>query len=318
MILADMEQQANFPKLQPVRNLLVCLDLTAIDPFLISYAAFMAKTLPAEKVTFFHAIQAYDLPDRADRDFPDVETDLNAIIRKEMHKSVDELFEEKCRWEVATQVGYEDAADEINAYIQENNIDLTLLGQKSGENRKARYSGKIASTAASDILFVPQHAKQTIDPILCAVDFSNESLKAFERGLDLSRTWGVPMSCYFVFDPTRAYFPATTGRSSNYNKQQAKKIQEQLFKAYDLPPESIPCHIEIGEQMSSEAENIYHRAEKQNARLIIVGAQGDTSTVTSLLGNLSETFRIMEKAIPVMIVKHQPRKTFSWLKKMTK
>src|SRR6056297_524736 len=112
-----MASRNNYPKLQPVQNILVCLDLTAIDPFLISYAAFMAKTLPASKVIFFHAIQAYDLPDRSSKDFPDVETELNAMIREELHKSVDAHFEEQCRWEVATQVGYVDAAREILEFI---------------------------------------------------------------------------------------------------------------------------------------------------------------------------------------------------------
>lgn len=308
-----MKHEPNYPKLQPVRRLLVCLDLTAIDTFLISYAAFIARALPAEKVTFLHAIQAYDLPDRANREFPDVETELNAMIREEMHKSVDKNFEETCYWEVATLVGYEDAAREVLDYIAANDIDLTLLGQKFGENREARYGHKIAAEGGSDILFVPPYAEKTIDPILCAVDFSDASAKAFERALDLSRTWGIEMSCYFVFDPTRAYFPATTARSSSHHLQQARKLQEKFFKNYELSAEDIPCHIEIGDQMKSEAENIYNAADKQNARLIIVGAEGDTATVTSLLGNISETFRIMEKEIPVMIVKHQQRRKFSWL-----
>lgn len=307
-------KDANYPKLQPVRNLLVCLDLTAIDTDLIRYAAFMAKTLPAQKVTFFHAIQAYDLPDRANRKFPDVETELNAMIRDELHKSVDANFEEKCQWEVATQVGYEDAATEILEFIQKKEIDLAIIGQKFGEDRQARYGHRIAAEAGSDILLVPQYAEKSIDPILCAIDFSDEAARAFERALDLARAWGVRVDCYYIFDSTRAYFPASTDRSSNYQLQQSRKAYEAYLEAYGLSEKEVPCRIEIGDQMASEAENIYHEALNKGARLIVVGARGDAGTVTTLLGNLCETFRLMEKEIPVMIVKNPPRRKFPWFR----
>lgn len=305
-----MPTNANYPQLEPVRNLLVCLDLTAIDTHLISYAAFMARMLPAAKATFFHAIQAHDLPDRGKRSFPDIETELNSIIREEMHNSVDSHFEEECQWDIATQVGYEDASREIVDYIKKNEIDLTLIGQKYGENRQARYSRKIAAEASSDLLFVPQYAAKSIDPILCAIDFLSQSVRAFERTLDMSRTWGVKMNCYFVCDPTRAYFPATTERSASHYQQQAKRAYEQFLKDYELSPADIPCRIETGHELTSEAENIYQAAIDDNARLIVLGAQGDTANVTSLLGNLSESFRLMEKEIPVMVLKNPPRKKF--------
>ncbi len=308
-----MTTQPNYPKLQPVQHMLVCLDLTAIDSFLIDYAAFMAKTLPAQNVTFFHVIQAYDLPERTQKDFPDVETDLSDMIRDKLCQSVDTHFNAGCHWEVATQVGYEDATKEVLDYIERNEIELTLIAQKAGEYREARYGHIIAADAASDILFVPEYAEKTIDPILCAIDLSASSAKAFERSLDLARAWGIKMSCYFIFDPTRTYFPATTDRSSSHYQQQARKAYEKFLKAYELTPEDMACRIETGDPMRSEAENIYQAAMDHNARLILVGAHGNTSAVTSLLGNLSETFRLMEKEIPVMIVKNPPGKRFPWV-----
>lgn len=311
-----MPEKPSYPKMQPVGSILVCLDLTAIDTSLISYAAFMAETLAAERVIFLHAIQAYDLPDRANRKFPDVETELNEMIKDEMHRSVDEHFEEKCMWEVETQVGYEDAAKEITEFIKSRGIGLTFIGQKYGENREARYSRRIAAEAESDILFVPQYAEMSVDPILCAIDFSDESAKAFERALDISKAGGAELNCYFVSDPSRAYFPATTERSLSYYQQQAQKIQEKFLKGYGLSADEIPCRIEAGDNVtSSEAENIYRTAANRNARLIVVGAQGDTARETSLLGNLTETFRLMEKEMPIMIVKNPQRRRFPfpWL-----
>jgi nucleotide-binding universal stress UspA family protein len=310
-----MNPQGSKAFLQPIRQFLVCLDLTDIDAYLIRYAASLARTLSVERVIFFHVIQAYDLPDRADKSFPDVETELRDLIRKNLLKSVDDFFKTECHWEIETRVGYEDAAKEVIGYIQESGSDLTLLGQKYGENRQARYSRKILTETACDILFVPQITSVSLQPVVCAVDFSEESGSAFEKALDISRAEAGSMSCYFVSDPTRAYFPATTQRSSDRDLRRFQETYEQFLKSYGLSPDDIPCRIEVHEAISSEAEAIHQTASEQNARLIVVGARGDAAKMTSLFGNLCETFRIMEKELPVMLVKPQPRKKTSWFRK---
>jgi len=313
-----MSNNLNKTRMQPVDNMLVCLDLTAIDSFMISYAGFLAEKLDIRHVSFFHVIQAYDLPDRASRRFPDMETELTDIVSDELHQLVDSHFDEQCRWDVVTEVGYEDAAQEIVEYIKDNDVDLTVIGQKSGENREGRYGQKVASEAPSDILFVPQHVAQAISPVLCAIDFSDESTRAFELSLDIKRFAGAAPICYFVSDPSRAYFPASTVRSSQLHEAQCRKTCEEFLQAYALSLNDVACLIEDGDPMKSTVENIYEAAKDNQAGLIVVGAQGDTSTMTSLLGNLCESFRLIEKDIPVLIVKHIHRRKFSWLwKKLT-
>lgn len=288
---------------QPVDTLLACLDLTGVDPFLIHYAGFMADILAVNRVTFLHVIQAYDLPDRGQHTFPDVDTELQDIVRKDMYHSVKANFTAKCHWDVATRVGRDDAAEEILTYINENSVGITMIGQKPGENRRARYGKKVSAEAASDILFVPKAAALNVDPVLCASDFSVEGGRAFERALDVSRSSGARLIPYFIADPTRAYFPITTSRSTQKYEENCRKTYDAFLKQYDMTPASFPCQIEAGDPMKSEAQTIYAAAKKRDAGLILVGAQGSTRTPTSHLGNLCESFQLMEKQIPVMIVK---------------
>ncbi|MFW6054409.1 MAG: universal stress protein [Thermodesulfobacteriota bacterium] len=299
-------------KLQPVRTILVCLDLTDIDTSLIRYAGFLAQTWQIGKMVFFHVIQAYDLPDKSDKKFPDLETELKRIISDQMQATVDRHFENGCHWEVVIRVGYEDAAGEVISYIKENAIDLVLLGQKYGENREARYSRKIGAESEADILFVPQEAEKSSGPVICAVDFSQASGKAFERGLDVSRSWRTRLICYGISDPTRSYFPATTTRSSSLYQEKSRRACRDFLKQYHLSLDQVPCLIEKDGRISNEAKNIYEAAVREKAGLIVVGARGDTTNVTSLLGNLCETFRLMEKEIPVLIVKQASRRKFPW------
>ncbi|MCF8105134.1 MAG: universal stress protein [Desulfohalobiaceae bacterium] len=304
--------RATASKLQPVRKILACLDLTDIDTSLIRYAGLLANTWQVGKIVFFHVIQAYDLPDKSDKKFPDPETELKRIISEQMQETVDRYFENGCHWEVVIRVGYEDAAGEVISYIKENAIDLALLGQKYGENREARYSRRIGAESETDILFVSQEAEKSRGPVLCALDFSEASGKAFERGLDVSRSWRTRLICYGISDPSRSYFPATTSRSSSRYQEQSRRACKDFLKQYDLSLDQVPCLIEEDGRISNEAKNIYEAAVREKAGLIVVGAQGDTTNVTSLLGNLCETFRLMEKEIPVLIVKQASRKKFPW------
>uniref|UniRef100_UPI0040574463 universal stress protein n=1 Tax=Candidatus Electrothrix sp. TaxID=2170559 RepID=UPI0040574463 len=288
--------------LQPVQDLLVCLDLTAIDPYLIRCAADLALGVSAGKVIFFHAIQAYDLPEKDSGDFPDVETELRQVIHQSVHEAVDTHFANTCEWEIVTRVAEEDAAGEVVEYAKGKRIEMIIIGQKQGENREAHYSRKIAVQTGSDILFVPKNGKGFDAPILCAIDFSDTSMSAFERSLDLSRGWEVPLVCYAISDPTRAYFPGSTERSASHEQKRSQKAFEAFLDQYDLSPEQVSCRIEKTDQTSNEAEKIYSAAQQEKAGLIIVGATGKKSKETSLLGNLCASFRGMNKEIPVMVM----------------
>ena len=191
-------------------------------------------------------------------------------------------------------------------------MDLILIGQKYGENRQARYSRKIVAETGSDIVLLPQVELRSLTPVLCAADFSEAAGPAFERALDISRILGGQLRCYFISDPTRAYFPATTQRSSKRDLQRFRETYARFLDAYDLSPEEIPCRIEVNDAVSSEAAAIYQTAREQKASLLVVGAKGEAAKPTSLFGNLCESFRVMEKELPVMLVKQQPRKSSSW------
>ncbi|MDY6905528.1 MAG: universal stress protein [Thermodesulfobacteriota bacterium] len=295
--------QTKDTRLQPVETMMVCLDLTDMDASLIAYAGFLAGILETPKVTFLHVIQSYDLPDRTQKGFPDVETELQQIVRNSLYQSVKQGFTEQCQWHVETRVGQDDAAVEIINYTDENPADLILIGQKPGENRRARYGKKVSAETTGDILFVPQNAALRVDPLLCASDFTDAGARAFERALGISKTAGVRLLPFFITDPTRAYFPTTTTRSTRKYEEKACETYAAFLKRYNIQPDSLPCLVELGDPMKSEAETIYAAAEKRDTGLILVGARGSTQTPTSHLGNLCESLRLLDKQIPVMIVK---------------
>lgn len=297
--------------MQSIRHLntiLVCLDLTEIDHSLIRYASFLSQSLETDKIIFMHAIQAYDLPDKSSKKFPDLKTSLSKTIEEEINSVVSNHFKKTVKTEVITKIEDEDASQVILDFIEKENIDLTLIGQKPGEDREGHYGQKIASEARSDLMLVPEEPELSIKKVLCAIDLSKLSSKAFRRALDVSRTTKSEMVCQYVFDTSKSYFPAATETTSSSMEKQFHKNYKKFIKKFGLQPDDIKCRYEVNESMKSQAEKIYQAAEEENAELIIIGAKGQTSSVTSLLGNITENFRRMKKQIPIMIMKNLKEK----------
>lgn len=296
--------------MEPIKNIMVCLDLTDIDAHLIRYAAIAAEAFDSENVCFLHVIQAYNLAKRPGTSFPDPETALKDMVHKELDQQVDDHFRRNFRTDIIVRLEEQDAADGIIACVRETGADLLLLGQKSGETRQARYGGKVSAQAPCDILFVPENRCRPVGRVLCALDFTPASRAAFDRAVHLRERKGATIACYFLHDRSKAYFPASTQRSASRSLRSAQKQYLEFMQSLGLDPEAFPVRIEPADHRTGEADKLYRAAERQEADLIIVGARGDIATQTSLLGNVTESLRRMELAIPVMIVRNRENQKF--------
>jgi pyruvate formate-lyase activating enzyme-like uncharacterized protein len=110
------------------------------------------------------------------------------------------------------------------------------------------------------------------------------------------------LSCYYLYDTGSSFFPTSTIKSSASFEQRLRRQVKSFLSAFDLHIEDVPCRIEIDDTGSlSHAE----RMRSISASLIIVGARGDVSKETSVLGNTIENLRHTDYRVPVMIVRNQ-------------
>lgn len=296
-------------KIKELNTLLVCLDLTEIDQHLIQYASFLSEALQTERVIFLHVIQAYDLPDKKGKKHPDLESTLSQTIRKEITSAVSERFRKGTKTEVITRIEDEDASEVVIDFTRKEEVDLTLIGHKFGEDRAGRYGQKIATQVQSDLMFVPESPEFSVEKILCAIDFSRESERAFRRALDIQRLTGAGFTCYYIYDTSKSYFPATTLRSSSTLEKNMQKKFRKFLRKFDLTPDQVSCQFELNDQIQGHAERITRQAEEEESNLLIIGTRGQTSRVTSLLGNVTENIRRMDMEMPVMIMKNLKKKS---------
>ncbi|HKK81626.1 MAG TPA: universal stress protein [Prolixibacteraceae bacterium] len=290
-----------------INKILVSLDLTAIDANMIEYASFLSRTLKIDKIYFVHAIQAYELG-RKEKKLDEIRRTLNQNIRDEIDNIVNHRFGEKTKTEVITRIEDENAAQGVLDVIREKEIDLTLIGLKYGEDREGKYAKEISAKAGSDLLLVPEEAENKIEHIFCAVDFSEESEEAFQKALDLSKTNGARLSCYYVYDIRKVYFPGATDQSLATLEKKFNKKYEKFLSRFDLHESDVTPRFNANEKLDNSAEKIYNQAYDDKADLIIVGTKGQVGSVISLLGNITENLIHIDTEIPVMIIKNHKKK----------
>jgi len=284
-------------------HMLVPVDLTAIDANLIRYAGALAKLLKIQRVTFYHAIPAYELDSKSQMLLESGTNTIDEVIQQKITETVNDCFNYQCYWNVVTTTSQNGVAENILQFIREEAVGLTLIGQKSGYERAEQTGQRLAAEARCDILYVPDLPHVELDKILCAIDFSEAARRAFQRALDLAATTQAELYNYFVTDSTRAYFPATTDRSQQKYQQQLEQSQHEFLQQFRLSPEDVTCLTDLPNAQQGQAAQIYQTALDYDIKLIIIGSRGQADKQTSLLGNLSESFRLLNKRLPVMIVK---------------
>ncbi|MDP5045337.1 MAG: universal stress protein, partial [Leeuwenhoekiella sp.] len=61
--------------MEKVKNILVALDLSSIDKYLIEYSSFLAEKLAVENVYFVHNIKKYEISDLFEEELQKVNLD---------------------------------------------------------------------------------------------------------------------------------------------------------------------------------------------------------------------------------------------------
>ncbi|WP_462316986.1 universal stress protein [Marinilabilia sp.] len=293
-----------------IKKILVSLDLTDIDVHVINYASVLSRIFDIEKVFFVHAIQAYDL-ERKGKKLDDIRRSLTQTIHNEIDDTVKQQFSQRTQTKVITKIEDEDASQGVLEVISQEEVDLTLIGQKYGENREGRYAKKIAANAESDLLFIPEESSDKIQHIFCAVDFSEDSEEAFQKALEMARETDAKLSCYYVHDFHKTYFPAETDQALASIEKKTEKASEKYLAKFELKPSQVDCRFDVNERLTNSAEKIYSEAFDAGADLIVVGTKGQTGSSTSLLGNITQNLMHIDHEIPVMIIKN-PEKKKRW------
>ena len=293
------------------KHILACLDLSGMDIWIIRYASFLADMVKAEKLTFIHVIQAYDIPEQK-RNAVQIRKKLEDHLQWKVQEHTSRYNLENTKIETKVIPESRDAAQVVIDFIRENNVDVTTLGKKADEQRAELYSGRIMAHGESDILLVPVSPHHKIDHVLAALDFSGVSAKAFKIASQIAAYTTSHLACHMLFAMPKIYFPLTPRQSiERYIRNKGKKKMEDFLKKYAEEPLKISRYAEITDY-NKQGVKVMEKANATEAKLVVVGARGRTSSHATLLGFVAEEVRKYKSPVPVLVVKNPMEKNSLW------
>ncbi len=198
-------------------------------------------------------------------------------------------------------------AEELARIIEEENIDLLVLGTHGRTGVRKLVMGSIAEETFRQVrcpvLSVGPNVSCEAGPeakfrrILCATNFTRDSLAAVPYAIFFAREDEADLTLFhFVEQPP-------VGNHAQIRESRLRRLDELI------PPDAMPqCHrhgwVEFGELFAPPAEGILNAAERQEADLIVLGvraARGRPGFTTHLSTTTAQV--LTEARCPVLTVR---------------
>ncbi len=299
-----------------LKHILVCLDLSEIDDFLIRYADFLVDKIESESITFLHVLRPYDIPKEIIEAFPHLDEPIASVIREELKEKIEELFKPVTKLNINIEVVEGYPTETIVKYTQKNSITLTLMGKKAGYEGRGSVVRKVLGIIPSSVLLVSETTHRKIEKILVQMNFSKISEMALKMAFRFKEMTGAEVACHHVHKLPLNYFPQNLPeediRLNKYVEKHSGREFQKFMKRLKYEPANVPFSSSLDVE-NEEAQILYNRALTDGADMIMIGSKIKSELADIIIDSTSEKLAASEKNIPVFIVKDR-KQTMGFLK----
>lgn len=280
-----------------VQKILLPLDLSETDEALLNYASFISPILGNEEFVLMHIIQDQIL-------LPEDRQKMDSI-----EKAVTEELKEKKTKIYATGkcsivVKHGNLNREIMQFINENKIDLAIIGLKKHHAVRNILDGDLIRSSNAKILYVPKNVAAQIKNILVPVDFSKFSKMALKQAVFIAEKTGAQVKCLNIVNPPKHFFPYLKDESEEH--EEVLKLMKKEFEIFIKEIDHKDVDIQRDYFIAGEEDlgkQIYHYARNHNNDLILLGS-GTKSLLHSYFSkNVVKKVTEYDYDIPVLIIK---------------
>lgn len=281
-------------------NVMVGMDLTYSDSYLLQYIRRFSFLLKPSKYIFFNLQIPAKLSEEIQNRFPQISDDYNQDKLKEKverefdFKPIDSssfyLFDSKNPFESIVQ------------NYQNGKHHLTLISTSSPNDLQGISHKTLARLAKSDVLIVPSKKFISIKKIYLALDLSVFSKHVLEKACVLAKLNNASIEIEHYYDIPANYQKSglTYHEAADLIKNIAeKKIQDLISDYKDI---NIHFQIKISEK-NDIPEVLIDSAKSKKADLLIIGAKGTLDQPQMMLGKITEGILYLNTELPLLIIK---------------
>ncbi len=285
--------------MKKIKNILVALDLSAVDDKLIKYASFISERLKAENVYFVHNIKKYEISALFEEHLKDV--NLDEMIGDELNEKVKSQFSASANWEVL--ISEDPYSESLIKYIVEKyNIDLAIVGNKKHEKGTGVVSSKLLRLLRCDLLSVPAAAHEKIGVIWAGTDFSQDSKKVFRITKELQEGHEVQLKVIHVYSVPVQFSPYVSPEAMGPKVEKHVKEKFDKFLKKLNYSEAIEPLIFMGRE-SGAAQKILTNLRNSEVDLLVVSDKGGNTFSPFAVGTVTEELFNANLDVPLWVVK---------------
>ena len=295
--------------MEPIRNILVCLDSTRTDEDLLTYTKFILQNSPsAEKVTAINVLKDFDFPSEVLKQFPNLKEEMLTEREEELQKEIDKHIGPVDQ-EIEVLVTPGSGMKTLLEAIDSKDIQLILMGRKTDGTGEGVITFRMSRRCPITLFIVPTFSaakiEHTLTKILVPIDFSDYSKLAVDRAIRISENYpNVEIICQHVYSVPSGYH--YSGKSQDQfgdiMKSHAEKQFRSFIKRIDTK-DQIVKDVYTLDNNENVVEDIYFYAKKIDADAIIFGSKGMTPTSSLFLGSTAEKLIRLNSEFPLMVVR---------------
>lgn len=253
-----------------MKKVLLCLDLTYMDQFLLGYLKFLQdSTLEIEQIECYHNIHL-DVSDSSAAFLKKLDEPLGDILEKKIRKKVANTFPEL---DISITIEeHPDTADAIYKHIKRGNFATVIFGKKVTYDGSGYLMERLLNKQPQvDMLIVPETAVHKLEYILAPVDFSKKTASTLDKTDKLLvQPLKSSLHCLHVYELPTIYFPYIPSKDMKLQLEKEavdnwKKFSERYLRYLKIQDFSLRHH---GER--TIAQTIYNFALENQADAVVV------------------------------------------------
>lgn len=296
--------------MKATRKILVALDAGNFEESLQKHTALFANKLGAQQIMGIHIVPVLKIADSVTVDArhplspaaPPVE-----MIREKIEAQTNVL--KKCchNAEVGIAIREGQPYQSLVKLANEIDADLLVMSRKKKSSGSGITAKKIARKVSCDLLFVPERISTTIENILVAVDFSENSARAVEKALYLADQLHLKqkLTLLNIMDIPPL---SRVGDMDIYNLagksilEISQERYEHYLKEYKLDGSRLePLFVESWDE--DLGLTIRSTAHELGADLVVMGAHGHNAFQRFFLGSVTENLVELDEKHLIWIIR---------------
>jgi nucleotide-binding universal stress UspA family protein len=289
-----------------IENILVNLDFTLLDSFLIANTSVLNGIFKAKKIYFVHVINENRVPEEYDFDFKIISEINIKKIKQEINEKIKQYFKNRGKTKIIVEVIQGRPVSEVLNFTEKENIDLIIVGNKKNLKGSGLLPNELARYSKCSVLFVPEKEKFTLTDLLLCNDYSKFSHNALEMAITIAASDPVNTTIHsqniYYLNKKKVKAGQKPEELDDYLREKSMNQFNEFVSDLDLNETHINP-IFSSDDTGIPQQVIQKTIEKRKIGMLLIGGRGRSYQTSVYLGSMAEKIIRSVNNVPVMIVK---------------